>query len=60
MEQRQNERDQWADLLRDTKALLPEWDNDDVNRLIRPGPSQRRHGNPGSGMAARQHHTGRA
>ena len=34
MEQRQNERDQWADLLRDTKALLPEWDNDDVNRLI--------------------------
>ena len=34
MEQRQNERDQWADLLRDTKALLPEWNNDDVNRLI--------------------------
>ncbi len=34
MEQRQNERDMWADLLRDTKALLPEWDNDDVNQLI--------------------------
>ena len=34
LEQRQNERDQWADLLRDTKALLPEWNNDDVNRLI--------------------------
>ena len=34
LEQRQNERDQWADLLRATKALLPEWDNDDVNRLI--------------------------
>ena len=34
LEQRQNERDMWADLLRDTKALLPEWDNDDVNRLI--------------------------
>ena len=34
LEQRQNERDKWADLLRDTKALLPEWDNDDVNRLI--------------------------
>ena len=34
LEQRQNERDKWADLLRDTKALLPEWDNDDVNQLI--------------------------
>ncbi len=34
LEQRQNERDLWADLLRDTKALLPEWDNDDVNQLI--------------------------
>ena len=34
LEQRQKERDLWADLLRDTKALLPEWDNDDVNRLI--------------------------
>ena len=35
MEQPQNERDMWTDLVRDTKALLPEWDNDDVNQMIR-------------------------